>query len=471
MYLLVVFLTTSSQQETTMLRMRSLQEGTVGLFALFGLIIFGGVVFWLRGGIFGQKTYQFFADFQDVSGLQIGAPVRYRGVAVGKILGLQPSSNGVTVAVEISSTDLRIPKDSTVQINRYGLIGEASVDITPSMELSEEALAIDPTSQDCAEAQAILCNEDQVTGKTGSQLVEALTRLSNAYSDPEFVRNINAAARNVAKAGDKIATLSQEVTKLSKAARGQIGGVGSAIRNADQAVQDASQLMRNVNTVVAENRTDLNRTVRGAANLIGNLDTLVAENRGNIVNTLSSIEKTSDQVRLLALNFNTTVDRLNEGIDEIDMQKFANDLELLMTNAAQTAQNLQNLSQSLNDPEVLVTIQKTLDSARVTFENAQKITSDVEELTGDPTFRNNIRKLIDGLSNLVAQTEQLEYQVYTAQVVEALSDQVQYQLSSQPGLKQFSPYQKSVNQLPKSLSDINKPRSKRNINLESSQSN
>ncbi|MGK7942779.1 MAG: MlaD family protein [Crocosphaera sp.] len=454
-----------------MLRMRSLQEGTVGLFALFGLIIFGGLVFWLRGGIFGQKTYQFFADFQDVSGLQIGAPVRYRGVSVGKILGLQPSSNGVKVAVEISSTDLRIPKDSKVQINRYGLIGEASVDITPSNKLSDDALAIDPTSQDCADAKAILCNDDQVKGETGSQLIETLTRLTQEFSDPEFVSNIKEAARNVANAGDKIALVSQEITRLSKAARGQIGGVGSAIRNADQAAQDASQLMRNVNTVVAENRTDINRTVRGTANLIGNLDSLVAENRGNIVNTLSSIEKTSDQVRLLALNFNTTVDRVNEGIDEIDMGKFANDLELLMTNAAQTAENLQNLSQSLNDPEVIVTIQKTLDSARVTFENAQKITSDVEEFTGDPTFRNNIRKLIDGLSNLVAQTEQLEYQVYTSQVVEAVSDQVQYQLSSQPGLKQFSPHQKLTNQQPKPISNINKPRIKTNINLQSSPSN
>ncbi len=440
-----------------MLRMRTLQEGSVGLFALFGLIVFGSLVVWLRGGILGQKTYQFFADFRDVSGLQIGAPVRYRGVTVGKILGLQPSSNGVKVAVEISSTDLRIPKGSKVQINRYGLIGEASVDITPSRDLSEDALAIDPTGKDCAKAQQILCNDDQVTGKTGSQLVEALTRLSNAYSDPEFVGNINSAASNISRAGDKIAILSEEVTRLSKAARGQIGGVGSAVRSADQAAKDASQLMRNVNTVVAENRTDINRTVRSAANLISSLDGLVTENRGNIVNTLNSIESTSDQVRLLAINFGTTVDRVNEGIDEIDMKKLANDLEVLMTNAAQTAQNLQNLSQSLNDPEVIVTIQKTLDSARVTFENTQKITSDVEELTGDPVFRNNIRKLIDGLTNLVAYTEQLEQQVYTAQIVEAVSDQVEYQLFSQQGLKEFSPTPKAPARLPKTISEIKKP--------------
>lgn len=449
-----------------MLRMRSLQEGSIGLFALFGLIVFGGIVVWLRGGIIGQQTYQFFADFENVNGLQIGAPVRYRGVAVGKILGLQPSSNGVTVAVEISSTELRIPKDSKVQINRSGLIGEASVDITPSRELSEDALAINPVGQDCAKANEILCNNDEgIQGERGSQLIEALTRLSNTYSNPEFVGNLNAAARNVAKAGDKIATLSQEVTELSKAARGEIGGVSDLISSAERATQDASQLMINLNTVLSENRTDINRTVSSAANLVSNLDGLVSENRGNIVSTLNSIENTSDQVRLLAMNFNTTVDRVNEGIDEIDMAQLANDLEVLMANAAQTAQNLQNLSQSLNDPEVLVTVQKTLDSARVTFENTQKITSDVEELTGDPTFRQNIRKLIDGLSNLVAYTEQLEQQVYVGQVIESVTDQVEYTLLPQENLKPFFPEQKAPARLPKRLSPIKKPMSKTETNV------
>ncbi|WP_229637549.1 MlaD family protein [Candidatus Atelocyanobacterium thalassae] len=410
--------------------MRTLQEGSVGLFVIFGLTIFGGLVLWLRGGVLGQRTYQFFANFKNVSGLQVGAPIRYRGVTVGKILGLQPNSNGVRVILEISSNQLRIPKDSNVQINRYGLIGEASVDITPSHNLSEQELNIDPISEKCMKERQILCNNDEVVGKTGSQLVEALTRLSNAYSDPKFIGDVNSAVRNVSKAGDRIAILSQEVTKLSEVARGQIDGVGDAIRNADQAAQDASKLIRNVDSVIVENRTNVDRTIQGAANLTNNLNNLVEENRESIVNTLNSIEQTSDQIRLLAINFGVTVDSINQGIHEINMEQFANNLESLMSNAAQTAKNLQNLSKSLSDPEVIITIQKTLDSARVTFENAQKITSDVEELTGDPIFRNNIRKLIDGLGNLVTDTESLEQQVYAAQIIESVTNAVEYKLLS-----------------------------------------
>ncbi len=422
-----------------MLRMRTLQEGSVGLFVILGLTIFGGLILWLRGGVLGQRTYQFFANFKNVSGLQVGAPIRYRGVTVGKILGLQPNSNGVRVILEISSNQLRIPKDSNVQINRYGLIGEASVDITPSHNLSEQELTIDPVSEECIKERQILCNNDEVVGKTGSELVEALTRLSNAYSDPKFIGDVNSAVRNVSKAGDRIAVLSQEVTKLSEVARGQIDGVGDAIRNADKAAQDASELIKNVDSVIVENRTNVSRTMKGAANLTNNLNDLVEENRESIVNTLNSIEQTSDQIRLLAINFGVTVDTVNQGIHEINMKQFANNLESLMSNAAQTAENLQNLSKSLSDPEVIITIQKTLDSARVTFENAQKITSDVEELTGDPIFRNNIRKLIDGLSDLVADTESLEQQIYAAQIIESVTNAVEYKLLSKKKLKEFSP--------------------------------
>jgi len=60
-------------------------------------------------------------------------------------------------------------------------------------------------------------------------------------------------------------------------------------------------------------------------------------------------------------------------------------------NAAQASANLRDISNALTGPTNLLVLQQTLDSARVTFQNAQKITSDLDELTGDPAFRENIR--------------------------------------------------------------------------------
>ena len=47
---------------------RALREGRLGLFALGGLLVFGVLAIWVRGGGFGQKTYQLNFEFADVEG-------------------------------------------------------------------------------------------------------------------------------------------------------------------------------------------------------------------------------------------------------------------------------------------------------------------------------------------------------------------------------------------------------------------
>jgi phospholipid/cholesterol/gamma-HCH transport system substrate-binding protein len=85
---------------------------------------------------------------------------------------------------------------------------------------------------------------------------------------------------------------------------------------------------------------------------------------------------------------------------------------------------LRDLSSQVNNPATLLLLQQTLDSARATFQNVQKITSDVDDLTGDPAFRNNIRRLFNGLGGLLGSTEQLRQQVKVAQTLAPLSEKV-----------------------------------------------
>jgi len=103
----------------------------------------------------------------------------------------------------------------------------------------------------------------------------------------------------------------------------------------------------------------------------------------------------------------------------------------LLANLEAVSGDLRTLSgslTSLNTQENVVVLQKTLDSARVTFENVQKITSDLDQLTGDPVFRNNVRNLVNGLSSLVSTTQQIDRQVQIAQELEPLKQQINLQL-------------------------------------------
>jgi len=95
-------------------------------------------------------------------------------------------------------------------------------------------------------------------------------------------------------------------------------------------------------------------------------------------------------------------------------------LETLSANAAEASTNLRDVTKTLNDPNNLLVLQQTLDSARVTFENTQKITSDLDELTGNPQFRQNLEQLVNGLSGLVSSTEQVEQQVKFAATLDSV---------------------------------------------------
>jgi phospholipid/cholesterol/gamma-HCH transport system substrate-binding protein len=51
----------------------------------------------------------------------------------------------------------------------------------------------------------------------------------------------------------------------------------------------------------------------------------------------------------------------------------------------------------------------------LTFQNTQKITADIDALTGDPAFLENVKKLVNGLGQLVSSGETMEQQIKLAQ--------------------------------------------------------
>jgi phospholipid/cholesterol/gamma-HCH transport system substrate-binding protein len=418
-----------------MLRSRAGKEGLLGLFALLGLLLFGAIAIWLRGGGLGQKSYKFFVTFGNVSGLQIGSPANYRGVTVGKITNLQAGTNGVEVTIEIESVDLRIPANSTIQTSRYGLIGEAAIDITPPPEtLSPQAQAMNPLTDDC-NSKLIICNNNRLQGDEGAQLFTSLTKLSKTLSDPDFINNLKTTLKNIARAADRIAILSENLTTTSRIAGKNIDKVSQEVANTSKAVtntaNNASELVENINDLVLENRGNITKSVDEVTQLVGNLNTLVVENRGNVVRTLNSIEQTSNEVRTLAANLQVTVKQVNRTLESPETEQIVKNLDILMANAAETSANIRDVSKKLNDPATILTLQQTLNAARATFENAQKITSDVDELIGDPTFRENLRKLVNGLSTLVSSTQQLGQQVQTAQALESAQQVLVQQLPAQ----------------------------------------
>lgn len=405
-----------------MLRSRTIREGSVGLLALIGIGVFSAIALWLKGINLTEKSYQVIAEFPNVNGIQIGDSVRYRGLKVGKITDIMPGIQGVDVRMEIFSADLLIPKNATIQASSSGLIGQTFVDIIPPPELPDYSSASNPLSQTC-DNKAIICNQDRLKGQPGitlDDLLPLMFRMTSLYSDPRFFDNINAAVQNTSTAAGEVTKLSQDVSVLVTSLEEQINSLSTT---ADAITKVANESSGQIATTAEQYR----KTANQISELTTNVNKLLTQNQSNLVATLNSIKTTSDRLQSLTLQLDKTLGTTNTA-------QLVKNLETLTANATQASANLKDISAAFNNPTNLVTLQQTLDSARVTFVNAQKITADLEQVTGDPDFVNNMKRLVNGLGDLFSSTQQLEQQVQTKQLLEP----VQQKLSVQNNLTKYN---------------------------------
>lgn len=393
---------------------RAVREGSVGLLLLLGVGLFAGLFLWLRGVTFGAQSYKVVIEFPRVNGLQEGAAVRYRGVTVGNISALRPKLNGVEVDVEISPADLVIARDVLVEANQSGFLGDVSVDITPQEEISRQEIAAGPSDPNC-DPKVIVCSGSRLKGEIGvstDELIRFTTRFAGVYSQEEVYDNVNAAIKNTSIAAAEVSQLTRELSSLTKVTRQQLNSLTATL---DEVAATTNKTATQFGATAAQIRTTAAQTDR----LVANLNSLVTANRSSLVTALNNLTATSQELRSTVKNLSPTINRVTQG-------ELIENLETLTANAAAASANLRDVSNSLNNPNNVLVLQQTLDSARVTFQNAQKITSDLDELTGDPSFRQDIRELVDGLSGLVSSTQQLQQQVQVAQTLDAVSASVKH---------------------------------------------
>jgi phospholipid/cholesterol/gamma-HCH transport system substrate-binding protein len=397
------------------MRSRTLREGSVGLLIIFSILLFAGVALWIRGIKFGENSYEIVADFPDVNGIQVGDGVRYRGLKVGRIIDIRPGTNGVDVQIEIASSKLLIPKNVTITTRSSGLIGETFIDIVPETELSSKTLDMSPIAKSC-DSKQIICNNARLRGERGITLDDLLPltyRFSKAYGDPEFVAKIDATVENSSVAAAEVANLSRDTAVLVKQLQQEVSNISTVSKT-------VTDVANNTSTEVIATAEKYQNTAEQVSRLATSVEELVNQNKTNLTVTLDSIGTTSDRLQGLVV-------KLDKTVDAADTQKLAANLQTLTTNATVASQNLKDISANFSNPDSLVNLQQTLDSARVTFDNAQKITSDLESITGDPAFLENVRTLVNGLSNLVSSTEQLEQQVQTRQELEPVQQALSFQ--------------------------------------------
>jgi|COG998Drversion2_1049125.scaffolds.fasta_scaffold75765_2 phospholipid/cholesterol/gamma-HCH transport system substrate-binding protein len=116
-------------------------ELIIGLFMIAGFLAFGYLS--LQMGEFSifdlEKNYSLDAEFDNASGLKVGAAIEIAGVGIGKVSKIELGEQGLAKVTMLIKQDIMITSDAIASIRTQGLIGDKLIKITQGAD--EEMLA------------------------------------------------------------------------------------------------------------------------------------------------------------------------------------------------------------------------------------------------------------------------------------------------------------------------------------------
>jgi paraquat-inducible protein B len=310
--------------------------GATGL-AVLAILVFGS------GKIFEKKSMQVLFFEGSVQGLNVGAPVKFRGVDIGMVNSIRLAINPadlqfyVPVYVEIFNNRLSILEESTPDkrfkgdegmdklVNELGLRGQLQLqsfvtgqlfinyDFYPETPVRKAGLekkvyevpTIPTTLQMLTEtAEKILSDLRKVNFReivdNIAQTAEGVNELVNSSDLRETVTSFNSAVQDIQK-------LAQHTDTLVVSINGKVDTVADSFSTT---MQDTRELVNNIDKRVNSSASDIEKTLaavqssfKKAESLLTEAEKLIAQNsrlRQEIVMTLESLSDASRSMEELA---------------------------------------------------------------------------------------------------------------------------------------------------------------------------
>ena len=291
-----------------------LNYALVGLFVLVLGAAWLVISLWLTLGDYRTQytTYQVNID-ESVSGLYRDAPVKYRGVEVGKVVGIDlhpqvPDRVQLTLDV-VATTPIRT--DTIAELSVQGLTGIAF------LELKGGSL----------DAPMLVAEEGQEYPVIPSS-PSFFARLDT--SGTELISNFNVLANNLAKLLD--ADGRQSVKEILENINAITAAVARRDKELEQTIVSAAQTMDNTATATAQ------------------LEPLLLQ----INDTSKSIGTMAEQIADASESLNRYIDNSGAGVEQFSQQTLPA-LGSLVTELRQLASTLQDFSEKLeDDPRALI---------------------------------------------------------------------------------------------------------------------
>jgi paraquat-inducible protein B len=314
---------------------RKPQPKLIGAFVSVSLLLLVGLVLFFGSSSLFRRTTHFILFFdQSVNGLNVGSPVKFRGVPVGSVerimiraVGQDPDSTAIPVVIKINRSrlenDLGVSATAfepetiqasldlglVAQLNLESFItGQLFVEFSFEPEKTETFHLHQGEASDMMEIPTLASSLDQITGDI-AQLISGV----GAIDLPRLNENLNTALENLAVflAGIDSGGITESVTQAAD----QVTALASsedfkktiiAIRTAFEELKSTSVSL-NMDKGPLAKRLDLwttkfTHTLDGVDQLAGSVDSLLQPDssmRYQFENTLRELSQTAKSIRML----------------------------------------------------------------------------------------------------------------------------------------------------------------------------
>jgi phospholipid/cholesterol/gamma-HCH transport system substrate-binding protein len=291
------------------------QKISLGFFVIIGLIIFVLAIYFIgdKQKMFG-RTNHLTAVFNNVNGLQLGNNVRYSGINVGTVRGIE-MVNDTVIRVDMIIDDAilkHIKKDAIATISSDGLVGNMIISITPG-------------------------EGTQPLVKAGDEI-----RSFNRIRTDDILNTLNVTNKNAAL----ITTDLLKITKKMTEGKGTLGLlVSDTIMGND--LKETMNYLKLTSKGTLTTVTNLNAiitTLNDKNNVIGVIkDSAVANKIKNIV---INLDQSSKGINKVVNNLNATILNIKDGKGAINY--LSNDTKLVRK-IDSTMTNINDASFRLNE--------------------------------------------------------------------------------------------------------------------------
>ncbi len=260
------------------------QKVRLGVFVATGLTaIIGGLVA-LAGAKLGEVRDEYTVRYDQaqvsLSGLEVGSPVRYSGIKVGRVddIGIDPRDVSVIV-VEISLDEgTPVAENTQANLGSMGITGLKYIELTrgakgarvrkPGEEIPAGSSALDDLSNQAGEiAEKVSRTLDNVTALTGPDMRERVAKVLD-------------------RTDSLLATLEATVAENRDSLRSLTGRVDSAVGKIETLTDELTVTVKGTGVLVRDARPVLVRALDSGAVLMGDL----RETRARLDTALAGIE-------------------------------------------------------------------------------------------------------------------------------------------------------------------------------------